>query len=67
MADADRPALTLTRKQVRFIGLYMASIEGGASVDIHDLGRGDLQLVVFDKTGERIGTETMRGSDLTLP
>ena len=67
MADADRPALTLTREQARFVGLSVASVEGAASVDICDLGRGDFQLVVFDKTGERLETETMRGHDLTLP
>ena len=32
-------------------------------MDIYDLGRGDCQLVVFDKTGERTATETMRGHD----
>jgi hypothetical protein len=67
MADADRPALTLTREQARFVGLYIANVDGAASVDIYDVGRGDFQLVVFDKTGERIATETMRGHDLTLP
>jgi hypothetical protein len=67
MADADRPALTLTREQARFVGLYVASLDGAASVDVYDLGRGDVQLVVFDKTGERIATKTMRGHDLTFP
>ena len=67
MADADRPAVTLAREQARFVGLYIASVEGAASVDIYDLGRGQFRLVVFDKTGERIAIETMRGHGLTLP
>ncbi len=67
MDNRDKPTLTLTREQARFVGLYVARVEGAASVDLHDLGRGDLHLIVFDKTGEPIATETMRGDDLTLP
>jgi hypothetical protein len=67
VCNVDQPILTLTREQVRFVGLYVAGVDGAASVDIYDLGGGDFQLEVFDKTGERIATETMRGHDLTLP
>jgi hypothetical protein len=41
--------VTLTREQARFVGLYVANVEGAASVDIRDRGRGEFQLVVFDK------------------
>jgi hypothetical protein len=36
-------------------------------VDVYDLGRGDFRPVVFDKAGEHIAAEAMRGEDLALP
>lgn len=66
MTGTSRPALTLTRDQARYLGLFVAGIEGAASVDIHDLGRGRVGLAVYDKTGEKVASETMDGDDLEL-
>jgi hypothetical protein len=39
MSQDTGSALTLTREQARFVGLYVAGVEGAASVDIYDLSR----------------------------
>jgi hypothetical protein len=43
----------------RFIGLYVAAIDGAASIDIEDRGKGHFNLTVYDKTGEVIAARTV--------
>ena len=60
--------ITLTREQARWLGLYVAGIDGAASVDLDRSPSGDIAVAVYDKTGERIAGETLRSdSDLSLP
>jgi hypothetical protein len=61
-------AITLTREQARYLGLYVGSIDGAASVDLHRRDDGGVDLMVFDKTGEQIAFEPLGSeSDLALP
>ena len=61
-------SITLTREQARWLGLYVAGIDGAASVDLHRSASGDIAMAVYDKTGERIAGETLRSDrDLWLP
>jgi hypothetical protein len=61
-------SITLTRAQARWLGLYVAGIDGAASVELHRSADGDTAVAVYDKTGERIAEETLRSdNDLSLP
>jgi hypothetical protein len=51
--------ITLTRDKARFIGLYVASVEGASSVDIEDRGAGYFNLTVYDKSGIVIAERTV--------
>lgn len=60
--------ITLSRDQARYLGLYVAGIDGSASVDLHRRADGSVLLVVFDKTGEQIASAALRpDSGLALP
>jgi hypothetical protein len=62
----DEP-ITLAREQARWLGLYVAGIDGAASVDLRRAASSDVAVAVYDKTGERIAGETLRSeSDLSL-
>lgn len=58
--------VTFSRDQLRFAGLWVAGFEGASSVDACQREDGGLDLTVYDKTGEVIGTKTIQGDDNRL-
>jgi len=49
----------MTVEQLRFIGLWVAGVEGRAGVSIEDLGRGRFRVVVWDKTNVDLASRTV--------
>ncbi len=47
----------MTRHQIEFIGAYVASVDGGSSVQIEDRGALYFAVTLFDGDGEEIITK----------
>jgi hypothetical protein len=60
--------VSLTRGQARFVGLLVARVDGAASVDLIDEGGPtSVRIVLYDKTGEVVGEQSLAHDDLVLP
>jgi len=63
---APASKISLTRDLARFVGLYVGAIEGAASVDVTDRGKGHFDLAVYDKSGFLIETRKVGPGGLDL-
>jgi hypothetical protein len=63
----EEESSTLTREQARWLGLYVARIDGAATVDLRRSSSGVLAVTVYDRTGERIAAGTAAARTSAAP